>query len=303
MAFLERLRSVFSSQKLDVRSRFELMREAISGTMSNFYMARDRRTGQVVGLKILDIAKTAKFEHRFKGLNKPSEGEIAVQFDHPYIVRALEYGVTTDGAQYLVMEFLEGPGMNSLLIGRDPRLDGRRLKYIRQAAEALAAVHQAGFIHRDVCPRNLILTGDCETAKLTDFGLTVPATPPFMREGNRTGTANYMAPELVRRQSTDQRVDVFAFGVTAYEICTFELPWVRGVAGTSSTGTHATTGMAAMSHAKPPTPILNYRPDLHPGLAEAIHSCIEPDMNKRCPSMRQFLRMIQPLEHELAEHA
>ncbi len=113
MAFLNRLKSVFSGQKLDVRSRFELMREAISGTMSQFYMARDRRTGQVVGLKILDAEKTASFEGRFKGLNKPSEGEISVQFDHPYIVRTLEYGTTTDGDQYLVMEYLDGAGLNS----------------------------------------------------------------------------------------------------------------------------------------------------------------------------------------------
>ncbi len=303
MAFLNRLKSVFSGQKLDVRSRFELMREAISGTMSQFYMARDRRTGQVVGLKILDAEKTASFEGRFKGLNKPSEGEISVQFDHPYIVRTLEYGTTTDGDQYLVMEYLDGAGLNSLLIGRDSRLEGRRLKYIRQTAEALAAVHRAGFIHRDVCPRNLILTADCETVKLTDFGLAVPATPPFMREGNRTGTADYMAPELVRRQSTDQRVDVFAFGVTVYELCTFELPWPRGMSGSSATGARATTGMAAMAHAQPPTEIRKYRADLHPKLVEAIRSCIEPNVNQRCPSMEQFMRMVRPLEHELAEHA
>ena len=75
-----------------------------------------------------------------------------------------------------------------------------------------------------------------------------------------------MAPEIVRRKPTDQRVDVFAFGVSAYEICTGELPWPRG-----------TTGMAAMSHDQPPTDILQYRPKLHPELAKAIHSCLEAE--------------------------
>lgn len=294
MGLWERLKSIFSpkppglaGKKLDVRSRFELLRSAISGTMSKFYMAKDRSTGEIVGLKILDPEKLAAFESRFKGLNKPCEGEIAARFYHPYIVNTIEHGVTTDGCQYLVMEYLEGPTMNSVLVARDGRLDGHRVKYLRQVAEALLAVHQAGFIHRDVCPRNLIFTGDFETLKLTDFGLTVPAKPPFMRPGNRTGTPNYMAPELVRRRATDQRLDVFSFGVTAYEICTGQLPWPRG-----------TTGMAAMSHDTEPTDIRTHRPNINPLLAEAIHRSIEPDLSKRYRSMEDFLRKIRRVDRE-----
>ncbi len=287
MGLLDRIKTTLFSSKLNVSARFELLREAISGTMSKFYMARDRQTGEVVGLKILDLEKTAQFEASFKGLVKPTEGEIAIQFDHPYIVMTYEYGMTVDGAQYLVMEFLEGAGMNSVLVAQDSVLDGRRVRFIRQVAQALAEVHAAGYLHRDICPRNLILTGDNEALKLTDFGLSVPATKMFMQPGNRTGTPNYMAPELVRRYQTDQRLDVFAFGVTAYEICTFELPWMRG-----------TTGMAAMTHDRPPTDIREYRPNINPALAKAIHHCIEPNFKKRCPSMEHFLQMISRVEHE-----
>ena len=286
MALWDRLKSLLAG-RLDVRERFELMREAISGTMSSFYMARDRRTGQIVGLKVLDPKKTAGVESRYKGLKKPSEGQIAVRFDHPYIVKTYEHGLTTDGAPYLVMEFLKGPGMNSLLVARDERLEGRRLMYIRQTAEALGAVHDAGFIHRDVCPRNLILGDDAETLKLTDFGLTVPATKPFMQPGKRVGTPDYMAPEVVRRFAIDQRLDVFAFGATAYEILTFELPWRRG-----------TTGMAAMTHDQPAVDIREHRPQIHPRLAKAVHACIEPDLKKRCPSMDRFLNLIRGVKHE-----
>ncbi len=291
MAFLDRLRSLLRRDRLDVRKRFILVREAISGTMSKFYVAKDRQTGEMVGLKILDLEKTAQFEARFKGLNKPCEGEIGTRLQHPYIVRTLEYGLTTEGAQYVVMELLGGPGMNSLIVAKDRgRLDGGRVKYLRQVAEALDAVHQAGFIHRDVCPRNLMLTADAETLKLTDFGLSVPATPPFLQPGNRTGTPNYMAPELVRRQPTDARLDIFAFGVSAYETCTFELPWLCG-----------TTGQAAMTHDQPPADIRQYRPRIHPDLAAAIHACIQPDLKKRCPSVQQFLKAIRKLEREDAE--
>ena len=287
MPLFDHLKTILASRQLNVSRRFVLLHEAISGTMSSFYMARDLNTGAVVGLKILDPKKTAAFESRFKGLQKPSEGEIAAQLKHPYIVETLEYGVTTEMAQYLVMEFLEGPNLNTVLASQDPCLEGRRVRYIRQAAEALAAVHEAGFIHRDVCPRNFLLCNKREGLKLIDFGLTVPATRWFMAPGNRTGTPNYMAPELVRRRPTDQRLDVFAFGVTAYEFCTFELPWPRG-----------TTGMAAMTHDKPPADIRKYRPDINPRLAKAIHACIEPDLNKRCPSIREFLKMIQQVSDE-----
>ena len=101
------------------------------------------------------------------------------------------------------------------------------------------------------------MTNNRQDVKLIDFGLTVPATRWFMQPGNRTGTPNYMAPELVRRRPTDQRLDVFSFGVTAYEICTFELPWLRG-----------TTGMAAMTHDQPPADIRQYRPEIHPVLGQ-----------------------------------
>ena len=285
MGLLDRLKSVLRLKRVDIRERFELLREGIAGTMSKFYMARDRKTGQIVGLKILDPKKTALVEERFKGLNKPSEGEIAILFNHPYIVKTFEYGITTDGYQYLVMEYLGGPGLNTVLATRAPLLEGNQVRYIRQAAEALDVVHKTGFIHRDICPRNLILTEDYQTVKLTDFGLAVPATPPFMQPGNRTGTPNYMAPELVRRFPTDQRIDVFSFGVTAYEICTYELPWPRG-----------STGLAAMTHDQPPTDIRKYRPTINPRLAGAIHWCIQPDPHQRCPSMERFVQAIVRVE-------
>jgi eukaryotic-like serine/threonine-protein kinase len=287
MPFLDRFKQLLAGRRLNVSTRFALLQKAIQGTMSSFYMARDLRTNAIVGLKILNPKKTAEFNARFLGLKKPSEGEISAKLKHPNIVETLEYGLTTEGELYLVMEFLDGSTLHSALVAYDPILDGRRVKFIREAAQAVAAVHEAGFIHRDICPRNFMLANGGEDIKLIDFGLTVPATKEFMQPGNRTGTPNYMAPELVRRRATDQRLDVFAFGVTAYEICTFELPWMRG-----------TTGMAAMTHDRPPTDISKYRPQISPALAKAIHSCIEPSPEKRCPSMEKFLQMIREVKHE-----
>jgi serine/threonine-protein kinase len=291
MDLFGQLKSMLTGGRVDVRARYEFLQRAISGTMSKFYKARDRETGQIVGVKILDPKRTADFEARFKGLKKPSEGEILCSIDHPRIVKGLHYGTTSEGESFVVMEYLEGAGLNSLIIGRSPLLDGRRVNLLRQAAEALEAVHHAGYIHRDVCPRNFMVTSDAEELTLIDFGLTVPATAHFMQPGNRTGTPNYMAPELVKRKATDKRLDVFAFGVSAYEICTFHLPWERG-----------TTGQIAMTHAnQPPIDIRRYRPKMHPILAGAITHCIERDPAVRFESVGDFLRAIETVESEDAD--
>ncbi len=211
MGLLDNVRKFWQGGgQLDVKERFELLREAVSGTMSKFYMVRERGTGQMFGLKILDREKTEAFESRFVGLSKPSEGEVASRFDHPRIVKTHEYGQTTKGEHYLLMEFLHGPGLNALIRTRDPGLVENRLAIVRQMAEALEAVHAAGLIHRDICPRNFICSEDLQSTKLIDFGLTVPAEPGFTQPGNRTGTPNYMAPEIIRRRPTDQHLDIFA---------------------------------------------------------------------------------------------
>src|SRR3990172_7367553 len=183
-------KSILEGGKVDIASRYEILREAVSGTMSDFHMARDRETEQIVGLKILDKKKTEALEARFRGLQKPSEGEIACAINHPRIVNTYSHGTTTNDEQFLVMEFLDGPGLNSLIIGRSKLLDGNRLTLARQAAEALEAVHEAGYIHRDICPRNFVCNKDATSLKLIDFGLTVPAEKEFMLPGNSTGTPN-----------------------------------------------------------------------------------------------------------------
>jgi len=281
-------KSLLDGGKVDIASRYEILREAVSGTMSNFHMARDRQTGEIVGLKILDKAKTDALEARFKGLEKPTEGEIATSFKHPRIVETYSHGMTTNDEQFLVMEFLDGPGLNSLLIGRSKLLDGNRLTLARQAAEAIEAVHAAGYIHRDVCPRNFVCSPDATSLKLIDFGLTLPAKKEFMQPGNRTGTPNYMSPEVVRRKQTDQRLDIFSYGVSMYELFAFELPWQRG-----------DTGQAAMTHGmSSPAPLKKHYPKIHPTLEAAIYKCMEAEPENRFQNMTQFLKSIARLKHE-----
>jgi serine/threonine-protein kinase len=283
MGLLDQFKSLLDG-KLNIDQRYELLREAVSGTMSAFYMARDRKTGDVVGLKVLDVEKTLFFEARFKGLEKPSEGEIAVQLEHPRIVKTLGYGVTNSGEQYILMEYLDGPGLNSLIKDHSPLLEGNQVTLIRQMADAIGVVHDAGFIHRDICPRNFICSSDGSSLKLIDFGLTVPATKEFMQPGNRTGTPNYMPPEIVRRRATDQRVDIFAFGVTAYQLCALELPWP----------TQDVTGKAAMLHdTQPPVDIRKVCPQLDPKLGALIMQCLQVQPSNRPQTIDEVKRVLK----------
>jgi serine/threonine-protein kinase len=289
MGLLDKLQSLFASDKVDLTMRFELLSEGLSGTMSRFHRARDRTSNRVVGLKILDSEKYNLFESRFRGLGKPSEGEIASSLKHPRIVETFEYGVSNKGQNYIVMEYLPGTGLHALIRQRDPRLEGKRVELIRQMASAIKAVHDADYIHRDVCPRNFICSEDIESLKLIDFGLTLPNLPAFRQPGNRTGTPMYMAPEIVRRSDTDPRVDIFAFGVSAYELLTFELPWPHAEA----------TGKGALSHdSEKPVPILELRPRLNPQLARSIMQCMEPRRESRPSSLDDFLRQISRISAE-----
>lgn len=275
-----------ASKSVDIEGRFERLRSAISGTMSNFFVAKDRQNdNRVVGVKLCDTDKVEFFESRFKGLNKPSEGEIAIQMQHPNIVKTLEYGTSSKGQLFLVMEYIDGPGLNQLIQERqEEMLAGKRLEMIRQMAEALAYVHRKEFIHRDICPRNYMATKDLGAVKLIDFGLTLPATRPFMAPGNRTGTPLYMSPEIVRRRSTDKRVDIFSFAVTCYHLITFDLPWQIS----------DTSGRAALHHdTSPPRDILEHRPQMDKNLAHAIMSAMHANPDLRTPDIETFLRQIR----------
>ncbi len=286
MGLLARVKSMFSDDRLDVRARFELGREAVNGTMSKFYQARERESGRILGLKILDVGKHRAFENRFPGLDKPSEGEVARRLSHPHLVETYEFGETTLGEPYLLMEYLEGQGLASLIQAQDARLDGKRFSILRQAAEAIAAVHEAGFIHRDVCPRNFIVSSDMRLTKLIDFGLTVPDTPPFHRPGNRTGTPRYMAPEIVKRRATDRRVDIFSFGVTAFETFAGTPPWPGVV-----------TGQDAVIHdSQPPAKLSELCPQLDDQVAKLVQSCLAVDPGRRPESMRNVAAEIAAAE-------
>jgi serine/threonine protein kinase len=250
--------------RIDLKKRFDLQARSGQGSMSKVWRAYDRDIGRVVCLKLLDKEKTAKFEARFIGRNKPSEGEICLAMRHPNIVRTYDAGTLTTGEPFMSMEWIDGLGLNFLVETRNVRLKTKAIDYLRQLCDAVEYMHNEKFMHRDLCPRNVMVTAD-DTVKLIDFGLTIPYTPRFCEPGNRTGTPDYLAPEIIKRQSTDHRVDLFALGVTAYEVFTGGLPWPKAHGSMEILVKHINQAGRDPRELRPDLP-----PDLHALLVKAI---------------------------------
>ena len=212
-------------RRVNLQRRFTILLDISNqGSMSHVYKAIDNETGKIICLKIQDRVKNAAaLKRASREAPRPPEGEIAVQVNHPQVVRTFEYGDASGGEHYLVMEYIDGYSFYHL---RETKLGrtAQKLQWLAQAAEGLAAVHAAGFIHHDINPRNFLLSRE-QQVKLIDFGLAIPNTPPFCRPGNRTGALQYMAPELIRREPIDERIDIFGFGVVAFELLTDRLPY------------------------------------------------------------------------------
>lgn len=277
-----------SRDRVDVAERFDLIGRVGQGSMSKVWRARDTKTGMIVALKVLDGVKTRRFESRFAGLDKPSEGEVAVQLKHPNIVTTYEFGDTLNGEQFLVMEFVEGISLSYLVDTQNALMQRMRLRFMIQLGDAIAYFHQQGWIHRDICPRN-VLVSEKHQVKLIDFGLVVPDTPEFQKPGNRTGTVNYMAPELIKRQKTSQQIDIFSYGVTCYEMFTQGFPWASGQ-----------TLETVLQHVnQPPVDIRERAPDIDNEVAEIIMRGLERAPQDRWPTVKAMVAKLRAAEKRI----
>ncbi|MFP6765809.1 MAG: serine/threonine-protein kinase, partial [Planctomycetaceae bacterium] len=216
------------------------------------------------------------------------EGEIALQLKHPNIVKTLEHGITTDDEPFLVMDFVEGFGLSFLVDTQNETMQKHRLSFVVQIGQAIEYLHREGWIHRDLCPRN-ILVDPQNRVKLIDFGLVVPNTAPFQAPGNRTGTANYMAPELIKRQKTDEKIDIFSYSVTCFEMYSRLMPWESGE-----------TLEAVMHHInKPPKDISESAEEIDSQVADTIMKGLERNPRDRWQSISEMLIPLRAAEKRL----
>src|SRR5437870_5576503 len=212
---------------------YEILAPLGAGGMGEVYRAKDLRLGREIALKVLPAEMSSSPERlaRFE-----REARAVAGLNHPNIVTL--FSVEDDGdVRFLTMELVEGQSLDHVLAPGGLPI-ARVIELGIGLADALAAAHEKGVVHRDLKPADVVLTKDGRV-KVLDFGLAKLAAPdsnpelaqaatitsPLSGEGQALGTVPYMAPEQVRGESVDARTDLFALGVVLYELVSGKRPF------------------------------------------------------------------------------
>ena len=273
---------------------YEITSQVGAGGMGVIYRAKDTRLGREVAIKVLPpaFAEDAERLRRFE-----QEARTTSSLSHPNILSVFDTGVH-EGSPYLVMELLDGANLRERMDGQALPLR-KAVEIARSVAEALAAAHGKGIIHRDIKPENVFLTKDGRV-KVLDFGLAkyrelvlgnnqsnLPTNAVVSGEtgaGALLGTVGYMAPEQVNGGAVDARTDLFALGITLYEMVSGR----RAFKGDSTIET-----LHAILKAEPP----DFLPELKvpPVLERVIRRCLEKEPEARFQSARDLAFALEHL--------
>ncbi|WP_309123697.1 PASTA domain-containing protein [Arthrobacter sp.] len=206
-----------------VDGRYLVRSRIARGGMSTVYLATDQRLERDVALKVLypHLAEDQRFLERFE-----REAKSAARLSHPHVVGVLDQGVEEGpdhGVAYLVMEYVPGRTLRDLLRERGRLTPRQALAMLDPVIEGLAAAHDAGLIHRDVKPENVLLE-ERGGIKIADFGLA-RAVSAGTNTGTLVGTAAYLPPELMTGGTADARSDIYSAGIMLFELLTGTQPY------------------------------------------------------------------------------
>jgi serine/threonine-protein kinase len=267
--------------------RYELDRKIGEGGMARIYAGRDLRLNRRVAIKIphSHFSGDADFIERFR-----HEAQAAAMLSHPNIVDVFDVGKDGD-INYIVMEYVEGTDLKTLINREAPLAVARAVAIAEQIARGLHAAHRAGMVHRDIKPQNVIITADGQ-ARVTDFGVSKSHMSTALTEtGVSFGTVDYLSPEQAQGRPATAQSDVYALGVTLFEMLTGRLPF---------TGDSAVA--VAMKHVTEPPPsprALN--PAIPVGLEALILRALAKDPAQRPRGADDFARLLAGYEQSAAQ--
>ena len=250
-----------------------------NGGMATIYLVEDRQ-GQRLVLRMLLP------EHRFdwSWSRQFKWGcQVMEKLHHPNIVNYHGSG-EFNGLRYAIIEYIDGPNMKEAILRNDPKLRANRLQMLTGMAGALAHVHEAGFLHLDFKPENILVPKNYNP-KLIDFDLAIARPLKPKRASKLSGTPLYLAPEQIARQPVDERADIFSFGVTAYEMITGKKP----IAGNTQEEILQKYSNFK-EHLRPPRTLT---PDIPHSIERVILKCLEKDPALRYPAMSLVVRDLQ----------
>jgi serine/threonine-protein kinase len=259
------------------------------GGSSTVYRAESPRLGIQVALKILnaDVSGDESFRERFV-----RESKLAAAINHPNVITIYDAGAEGDEL-YIALRYVAGGDLRDAL--RDGALEPERaLSILAQVAGGLDAAHARGLVHRDVKPANIMLDSGLgadapEIAYVTDFGLIKELHSPgrATATGDLLGTIDYVAPEQIEGRAADARADLYALGCVAFECLTGRTPFERD-----------NEAAVLWAHMKEPPPAASgARPDLPPGVDEAIARALAKEPADRYDTC---LELVGALRAELA---
>ena len=280
----ERIRRRIEQRKASQLPGYQLLGKLGKGAMATVYKARQLSLDRIVAVKVLPSrsSEDPDFVDRFY-----KEGQAAARLSHNNIVQAIDVGETPDARHYFTMEYVEGKTLYDIMqpppVGEGRNFsEAEALDIAAQMADALAHAHRRGLIHRDVKPKNILLTPE-GAAKLTDLGLARDMSDKQIAEteaGKAYGTPYYISPEQIRGEvDIDHRADIYSLGATLYHMVTGKPPF------------EADTPSAVMhKHLKEPlTPPDHVNVALGAGIGEVVEYAMAKDRAGRYQSAEQML--------------
>jgi len=202
--------------------RYRLQTRIAVGGMGEVWRGRDTRLDRIVAVKLLrpEFAGSSEFRDRLR-----LEARHAAMLSHPGVVQVRDYDDgSASGVPYLVMEYVDGPSLATVLRTEGTLSPGRVLDLVAQAADALACAHAAGIVHRDVKPGNVLVDGG--QIKIADFGIAAAAgAVPVTMTGLVIGTPAYLSPEQAAGMPATAASDLYGLGIIAYECLTGRQPF------------------------------------------------------------------------------
>ncbi|ANH40134.1 Serine/threonine-protein kinase StkP [Nocardioides dokdonensis FR1436] len=210
-----------------IAGRYTLEREIGRGGMGAVWLGRDEILGRAVAIKRLGAVPGQDPDARERAERAEREARLAARLSHPHVVAV--YDLVEDGdQQYLVMEHVDGTNLSGYLRAEGPLSPDRAARMLGQAADALAAAHHDGIVHRDVKPSNMLVTADGQV-KLSDFGIArSDADPSLTRTGLVTGSPAYLAPEVASGSTATARSDVWSLGASLFHALAGHPPYEVG---------------------------------------------------------------------------
>lgn len=259
--------------------RYYLKEMLNSGGMSEIWLVNDGRN-KPFALRKLKRELRFNFTARRRFLRGCEILSKLTESDH--IVGYVEHG-KAEGTCFLVMDYVEAENLKELYARQDPLLTENVAQILIDAATGLSHVHESGYMHLDFKPENILVTRNA-AVRLIDFDMAQPLPEKPVKFSKNPGTPGYMSPEQLRGQPFDARVDIFAFGVSAYELLTNQKPFPGDSPGEI---------LSAQLNPGGPVAPREHNPDIPAAMEKVILKCIERDPERRYPFSGVMLRDLQ----------